>query len=371
MDINDIKEILGRAFLGNTFAEWGIAAGVTVMTVVLLALLKRGASARLHAFAAKTDTVLDDIVVDVMSHTRPFFFAALSVFAGSMMLTLSANAVNAVRTAAVLAFLIQAAIWGGRGVTLWIKDYTGRKTELDSSSITTITFAGYMAKLVVWSLALLLALDNLGVNITALVAGMGIGGIAVALAAQNILGDLFASISIVLDKPFVINDFIIVGDYMGSVEHIGVKTTRIRSLSGEQIVFSNTDLLNSRVRNYKRMVERRVVFSLGVVYGTPAEKLEAIPGIVRGIIEAMDGTRFDRAHFAKYGDSSLDFEVVYFVTTGDYNVYMDIQQAINLAIYRSFEDEGMEFAFPTQTIFLGNELKAVHAGVSFAGGGHA
>jgi len=217
-------------------------------------------------------------------------------------------------------------------------------------------------------LALLLALDNLGVNITALVAGMGIGGIAVALAAQNILGDLFASISIVLDKPFVINDFIIVGDYMGSVEHIGVKTTRIRSLSGEQIVFSNTDLLNSRVRNFKRMVERRVVFSFGVVYGTPAEKLEAIPGIVRGIIEAIDGTRFDRAHFAKYGDSSLDFEVVYFVVTGDYNVYMDIQQAINLAIYRSFEDEGLGFAFPTQTIFLGNELKAAHAGVSIAGG---
>ncbi|HEX9860361.1 MAG TPA: mechanosensitive ion channel family protein [Nitrospirota bacterium] len=368
MPVSEMMKVLDRTLLSNTLGEWSIAALVTVLAYALLALVKRGASAKLRALATKTSTALDDMIVDVMAHTRPFFFIALSVFVGSMMLTLPPNAENAVRNLAALAFLFQAAIWGGRGVTLWIKDYTGRKGEMDSSSITTITFAGYMARLVIWSLALLLALDNLGVNITALVAGMGIGGIAVALAAQNILGDLFASISIVLDKPFVINDFIIVGDYMGSVEHIGVKTTRIRSLSGEQIVFSNTDLLNSRVRNFKRMVERRVVFSFGVVYGTPAEKLEAIPGIVRGIIEAIDGTRFDRAHFAKYGDSSLDFEVVYFVVTGDYNVYMDIQQAINLAIYRSFEDEGLGFAFPTQTIFLGNELKAAHAGVSIAGG---
>ena len=213
----------------------------------------------------------------------------------------------------------------------------------------------FIARLVLWATILLLILDNLGVDITALVAGLGIGGVAIALAVQNILGDLFASLSIVLDKPFVLGDFVIVGDLMGSVENIGIKTTRVRSLSGEQLVFSNNDLLTSRIRNFGRMQERRVVFKLGVTYQTPAEKLEGIPGIIREAIEARDKTRFDRSHFASYGDFSLDFETVYYVLSADYNLYMDIQQAINLAIFRRFADEGIEFAYPTQTLFLEKE----------------
>jgi small-conductance mechanosensitive channel len=185
------------------------------------------------------------------------------------------------------------------------------------------------------------------------VAGLGVGGIAVALAAQNILGDLFASLSIVLDRPFVLGDFLIVDDLMGSVEEIGLKTTRVRSLSGEQLVFSNTDLLNSRIRNYGRMFERRVVFQLGVTYQTPREQLQAIPGMVRDAVEAHgDRVRFDRAHFAKYGDFALSFEIVYYVLGPDYNEYMDIQQAINLDIHQRFEDAGIAFAYPTQTLFL-------------------
>ena len=185
-----------------------------------------------------------------------------------------------------------------------------------------------------------------------MVAGLGVGGIAVALATQNILGDLFASLSIVLDKPFVIGDFLIVGDFMGSVEYVGLKTTRLRSLSGEQLVFSNTDLLGSRIRNYGRMYERRVVFKLGVTYQTPREKLSRIPAIIREAIETQDNSRFDRSHFQAYGDFSLNFESVYYIGSPDYNLYMDVQQAVNLRIHERFEEESIEFAYPTQTLFV-------------------
>lgn len=206
-----------------------------------------------------------------------------------------------------------------------------------------------------WSVIVLLTLDNLGFDVTALVAGLGIGGVAVALAVQKILGDLFASLSIVLDKPFVIGDFIIVGEHLGTVEHIGLKTTRIRSLSGEQLIFSNSDLLGSRIRNFKRMYERRVVFTIGVVYQTPLEKLALIPSIIREIIESQKPVRFDRSHFKEYGAFSLNFETVYWVQNPDFNTYMDIHQAINLEIYRRFTREGIEFAYPTQTLFINRE----------------
>ena len=200
--------------------------------------------------------------------------------------------------------------------------------------------------------ALVLFAESLERDFTGILAGLGIGGLALALAVQNILGDLFASLSIVLDKPFVVGDFLAVGEHLGSVEKIGLKTTRLRSLSGEQLVFSNTDLLNSRVRNFGRMFERRVVFTLGVTYQTPRDKLKLIPRIIREAVEAQQNTRFDRSHFSQYGDFSLNFESVYYVLSRDYNQYMDIQQSIYLAIHEGFEAEGIEFAYPTQTLFL-------------------
>jgi len=227
--------------------------------------------------------------------------------------------------------------------------------EQDAASVATITAFGFIGRLFLWTIVLLLILDNLGVDITSLIAGLGIGGIALALAAQNILGDLFASLSIMLDKPFVIGDFIIVDEYMGSIEQIGLKTTHLRSLSGEQLIISNADLLKSRIRNYKRMYERRVVFSLGVIYQTPYDKLKTIPAMVREIIEAQEQTRFDRAHFKEFGNSSLNFEIVYWVKNPDYNVYMDLHQAINMEIFRRFEEEGIVFAYPTQTLYLNRE----------------
>jgi small-conductance mechanosensitive channel len=229
-----------------------------------------------------------------------------------------------------------------------------RKVTLteDKAVAGSIGIIRFVARVAVWAMVLLLTLDNLGVDITALVAGLGIGGIAVALALQNVLGDLLASLSIALDQPFVIGDFVIVGEHMGTVEYIGIKSTRVRSLTGEQIVMSNADLLSSRLRNYGRMHKRRVVFTLGVTYETPRPKLREIPLRLREIIEAQDGVRFDRAHFAKYGPYSLDFEVVYYVQSPDFGRYMDAQQAINFRIHEAFEALGVEFAYPTQTLWL-------------------
>lgn len=215
-----------------------------------------------------------------------------------------------------------------------------------------------IAVFAVWIAGLLFLLDNLGFDITAVIAGLGIGGIAVALAAQALLGDLFSYFVILFDKPFELGDFLIFDDVLGSVERIGVKTTRLRSLGGELIVVSNSDLTNSRVRNYKQMQRRRVVFKVGVVYGTEPEAVRAIPAIIESIIGDEQLAAFDRAHFASYGDWSLVFEVVYYVASPDYNLYMDVQERINIAIYDAFAERGIEFAFPTQTLHLVREHEA-------------
>ncbi|MBU1133767.1 MAG: mechanosensitive ion channel family protein, partial [Candidatus Omnitrophica bacterium] len=209
-----------------------------------------------------------------------------------------------------------------------------------------------VVKVIVWGLAIVFFLDNLGFKISSVIAGLGIGGVAVALAAQAVLKDLFSYFSIIFDRPFEVGDFIIVGEYLGAVEYIGIKTTRIRSLGGEQLIFSNTDLTDSRVRNYKRMEKRRVVFRLGVTYQTPQDKLKQIPKIVENIIKNVKDTMFDRAHFFSYGDFSLIFEVVYYVLGSDYNKYMDTQQEINFGLKEELEKQGVEFAYPTQTIYV-------------------
>jgi small-conductance mechanosensitive channel len=334
---------------------WFLAAAVIIVVALILCVLRRFIHRRLDEYAKRTTTKVDDIVADLLGRMRFWFLVATSLYAGSLALTLPAVAARVIRTIAVLALLGQAGIWGTALVTFWITRSVKRKLEEDAATATSMAAIGFIIKLVLWAVILLLALDNMGVDITALIAGFGIGGIAVALALQKILGDLFASLSIVIDKPFVIGDFIIVDDLLGTVERIGLKTTRVRSLFGEQLVFSNSDLLNSRIRNYKRMFERRITFSLGVTYQTPHAKLAAIPEMIRTIVEDQAMTRFDRAHFKEYGDFALKFEIVYYVLVPDYNTYMDIQQAINLAIYERFEKEGIEFAYPTQTLYVSPE----------------
>jgi small-conductance mechanosensitive channel len=301
----------------------------------------------------KTRTEVDDWVAEVAAQTRRWFWLILALYVGALALTLPENVRGWTRAVAVITLLLQVAIWGNEVIALWFARYEKAHLDKDASRVTTLHAASFIARTILYAIVILLALDNIpGVQVTTLIASLGIGGIAVALAVQNILADLFASLTIALDQPFVIGDFIIVGDYMGTVEHIGLKTTRLRSLSGEQLVFSNTDLLDSRIRNYKRMADRRVAFSIGVTYETPYDKLQAIPAILEEIIGAQPQVRFDRAHFSNYGDSSLNFEIVYYVLDPDYNLFMDIQQAINLALYQRFEQEGIEFAYPTQRLYI-------------------
>jgi small-conductance mechanosensitive channel len=343
---------LDKTFLGNPLADWLLAALVALALVTALIVARRYLLRRWAAYTHTTASRIDDAVAEAVVDTHALFLVVMGLYAGTHWLELPPRVERIVTSAAVIALLVQAALWVNHGAAAWLAQYLRDRKESDASGATTVSVLGYVVRVAVWALAVLLILDNLGFNITALIASLGIGGIAVALAVQNILGDIFASVSIALDKPFVIGDFIIVDDVLGTVEYIGLKTTHVRSLSGEQIVFSNADLLKSRIRNYKRMDERRALFTFGVTYDTPADKLARLPATVRACVEAQAKTRFDRAHFKEFGDSALVFEVVYFVLDPDYNRYMDIQHSINLALLERLRAEGIRFAFPTRTLHV-------------------
>ena len=339
--------------LGNAVLSWSIAAGLFVTLWLVLLIARRLFIRRLEKLEQRADGIVAlDVAVDVVRATQGWYLFIFALFVGSRILETTESITVLMARIVMIATLLQIGLWLNAGVIKSIQSKRQRDLKESPDGVAAMDVLSFMARVAIWSIVLLAALDNLGVNITTMVAGMGIGGIAVALAAQNILGDLFASLSIVLDKPFVVGDFLSIGEFLGSVERVGVKTTRLRSLSGEQLVFSNNDLLGSRIRNYGRMFERRVVFSLGVTYQTPAETLRAIPDILREAVQSQQQVRFDRAHFQKYGDFALIFEVVYYVLSADYNEYMDIQQAINLRIYERFDAEGIEFAYPTQTLYF-------------------
>lgn len=345
---------LTTTFFENEVWKWFLCLGIVVFVWVAMRVALRMLTGRLKVYAARTPGQFDDLVVEVLQKTKFFFVLIASLYAGSLALALPVKADDYLQIAFLVVLLVQAGYWGSGLVTLWINRSVRRKLGEDAGAgaATSLAALGFIAKLTLWAVVVLLGLANMGIDITALVAGMGIGGIALALAVQSILSDLFASLSIIVDKPFVIGDFIVIGDLKGSVERIGLKTTRVRSLTGEQIIFSNSDLLSSRVRNYKRMYERRIDFTIGVTYDTPTDLLERISGMIRAIIEAQPNARFDRSHFKAFGDFSLNFETVYFVLVPDYATYMDTQQAINLTLMRRFEEEGIEFAYPTQTLYV-------------------
>ena len=344
--------ILDQVYLGNSLLKWVIALAVVLAIYAILSVLRRTVGNRLKRMADRTTNDLGYFMADLVRvRTKKILFFALAVYGASLLLVLPAHAGRVIVGAVFIFLFLQVGFWGN-GMINYFVTRRATKDGGDGLNLEAYSVITWMAKAALWAIVVLLALNNLGIEITALVAGLGISGIAVALALQNILGDLFASLSIVLDKPFVIGDFIIVGEQLGTVEHVGLKTTRVHSLSGEQIVFANNDLLNSRIRNYGRMNERRVLFGLGVTYQTPKDKLEKIPSILREAIEAQDQVRFDRSNFSRFGTHSLDFETVYYVLDRDYNLYMNIQEKIYLAIYERFGHENIEFAYPTQTLFV-------------------
>ncbi len=348
-------QVFEMTYFGNSVANWAIAFGLAFVSYCGFVFVRWLVLKQLRAFAQKTDNKIDDLVADLLGELRHFLMIIFALYLGSTALTLQPKQVKYIEIATILSFLLQGGFWGNRIINFFIGNYLQKrgKNGIENKSVPAIL--SFVSRMTLWSFIFLLILDNLGINITTLLAGLGIGGIAVALALQNILEDLFASLSIFLDKPFEVGDFITVGEFLGTVEHIGLKSTRIRSLSGEENIFSNTDLLKSRIRNYKRMSERRVAFALGVTYQTSFEQLKNIPTFLRQIITNQPGTRFDRAHFKEYGESALMFEVVYYVLSPDYNLFMDIQEKINLEIFQCFEREQIEFAYPTRTVILGAE----------------
>ncbi len=341
--------------LGNSLGYWLTFAIALIVGLLFILLLRRLLTGKLKKLAERTTTCLDDALVEALRKTYLSILVFPLAESLSGLLILPEKLDFGLHLASTAAIFLQVGIWLSHFAGDLSRNAKQKSLEKNSSATTSLSAVSFISKLFIWSAILLLALDNLGVNVSTMVAGLGVGGIAVALAVQNILGDLFASLSIIIDKPFEIGDFIIVDNYMGTVENVGLKTTRIRSLSGEQIIFSNSDLLGSRVRNYKRMYERRVVFAFGVLYQTPADLVEKIPEWVSQIIMRLDNARFDRAHFLKFGESSLDFEVVYYVTQSDYTIYMNIQQSINLALMRKFAENRVEFAYPTRTVYIAED----------------
>lgn len=342
---------LDDQLLGEPVRDWVMALVIAAGTLLVLALIKRISIHRLAALAARTETEVDDFLVEVMRRTRWLLVLLPVLYLATLSLDVPRIRMG-LRTAAILAFLLQLALWSLVAINFWVESARRKRLEADAASATMIGAFSFLGKVVLWTVIVLVALDNLGVNVTALIAGLGVGGVAVALALQNILGDLLASLSIVLDKPFVIGDTIQVDTVTGTVESIGLKTTHLRSISGEQIVVSNGDLLRSRIRNFKRMGERRAVLTFGVVYSTPHDKLARVPEIVRGLIDSHEHLRFDRAHLMRLGEAALDFEVVYFVLSSDYLLYMDLQQEILLGLLRRLEEERIELAYPTRTLIL-------------------
>lgn len=347
-----MPSILDTVVLGNQARVWVRASVVFVALFFALSVARTFLVNRLGRIAARSATDVDDLVVRLIQSTSPVFLFLVSLRVASSALDLTPTADKA-RTYVFGAIVFwQAVRWANALIAFGAKRYTARMAGTDAVTRSTARALVFVVRLIVYSAVLVIVLENMQVKITALVTGLGIGGVAVALAAQNVLGDLFAALAIITDRPFMIGDFIVSGTEMGTIEDIGWKTTRLLSLSGEQIIMANSNLLSSRVRNYRKMQERRVVFSFGVTYDTGSAKLAAIPPIVKEVIQSVPKTRFDRCHFMNYGESSLDFETVYYFLDPDYNKHMDAQQAILLELYRQCEAREISFAFPTRTVYI-------------------
>ncbi len=345
-----MKEFLQTVWWNNTIQSYLIALGVFTGGVIFLRLVRKGVVRYLRAWAQKSTGTIDDFLVSVLERNLLPIFNLGALYLAMRYLTLTATGdkiinigYGVVITYFVVRVILRLIRHGLENYADKHEDPEGKKRELRGISS--------IINLVIWLLAIVFMLSNLGYNVTGIVAGLGIGGIAIALAAQAILGDLFSYFVILFDKPFDLGDFITVDDKKGTIEKVGLKTTRIRSLTGEIIVMSNTNLTNARLHNFKKLERRRIAFTLTVTYETPLELLEKIPEMLREIISGREQITFDRAHLAAFADSSINFDVVYFVEQPDFVFHMDNQQAIFLAILKKFASEGIQFAYPTQTVY--------------------
>jgi small-conductance mechanosensitive channel len=348
-----VSEILSRQFLGNSLQAWLTASLTTAILFVVLMVARRLLVSRLGALAARTTNQIDDMVVALIGETRGWVLLVLAVYVGVAPLKLPPRVEVYLAPAAKLVLLWQAAVWGAGAIGFWVKHHLEHRTGTsDRAGVAMINAMGVGAKVILWILVMITALKSVfAIEITPLITGLGVSGIAVALAVQNILGDLLAALAIVFDKPFDVGDAIGVDTITGTVEHIGLKTTRIRSVTGEQIIIGNGDLLKSRLRNFRRMYQRRVLFNLDVTFDTPSEALAKLPTIIEKIVSAQSPVKFDRSHVSSFSESAIRIETVYYVLDPDYKKYMDVQQAINLEVLRRFAAEKVKFAFPSRTVY--------------------
>ncbi|WGT62611.1 mechanosensitive ion channel family protein [Variovorax paradoxus] len=361
------EALADTTLLGLPARDVALAIAAALAAYLAMRLVLRYVIGRTRQLAQRTSNHVDDMVVDVLGSTNRVFLLLAALLVGVGMLDLSERWNQRVEQLWFIALALQIGLWFTKAISLGLRRYEERHSSSGMTQVSaSAVLLSWSLRTLLWAVVLLAVLSNLGVNITAFVASLGVGGIAIALAVQNILGDLFASLSIAVDKPFEVGDAIGIGDLSGTVQHIGLKTTRLRSLTGEQIVISNTDLLKQVVKNYRRMDERRIAFKFGMSYRSDPEKLEAVPGIVKRLIESRPKLRLDRVHFQAFGESSLDFEVVYFVTTPDYGLYMDEQQRLNLQMMREFDALGLEFALPARSVYVtsdgGNSAEAGQRG---------
>lgn len=351
-----VEWLVDATYMDNTLWQLTIGASVAVGAFLVFLLVRRFVRSRYSKLAATPQTEFLELPLQVASRTTPLFLLISSLFIGVQWLTLPPAAGRAMLTLFTIAVFWQIGLWATVAVLATLERKQRTTLATDAAAASSLGVIGFLARATIWSFVLLLTLDNLGIQIKPLLAGLGIGGIAVALAAQNILGDLFASLSITLDRPFVVGDSLQVDEFNGTVEYIGVKSTRLRSLSGEQIIMPNANLLSSRVRNNSRMNQRRVVINISVDQQTPVPLLREIPGRIRALIEAHQPLRFDRSHFSKIGAASFDFEAVYILLTPDYGKHMDILQDINLKLVEWFDEQGIVFSTPQRVYYVEHPL---------------
>jgi small-conductance mechanosensitive channel len=348
-----LQDILHFDFLGNPVVDWALALVTFLVTLTVLPIIRGFVASRRKHWTPQDRQQLHsaiELTTLLVARTSRVFLWAVALYFASRYLIFTPRLERVITVTIVSLFWLQMGLWGMAAVRFAIDQRRRSSAGLDAVISGSMDVIVFCVGLVIWAMVSLLALDNLGVEIKPLLAGLGIGGIAIALAVQTVLSDLLASISIALDKPFGIGDSLTLGDYQGTVEHIGVKSTKLRSISGEQIIIANADIIKARVRNFGRLRERRNVFQFGVSYDTPAGALAAIPAEVRKIVEAQSDTRFDRCHFLIYGDTALQFELVYYVTRPEFNVYANIQQAINLALLECLRNMKVQIAAPTRAL---------------------
>lgn len=354
-DITLTAPLLGEVYITPFIAAFLVFIGLSFFFKVVLVIIIN----RLEALSKKTSTDVDDVLIKAVKGIRTWVYSLLALYIALQFFTLPDIASKVLTGAVFLAITWQmiefALCFVQYGVSHFLEKDEDGDGVVDPNAATASDMVSLLARLLLWTLGGLFVLSNLGIEVTSLIAGLGIGGIAVAFALQGILSDLFASFSLYFDKPFRIGDFIVIGADSGTVEKIGIKTTRIRTLQGEELVVSNAELTTARVQNFKKMQRRRIVSQFGVTYETAHEQVKAIPGMVARIFEALDGGTLDRVHFTTFGDSALLFEVVYYVESPDYTEFLDTQQQFNFDLMDKFSEVGIDFAYPTQTLFVKRE----------------